>query len=310
MLISILEKINGLNETIFSPIDNLIAKLPLADWVLDGICDSIHLIPFLFIVFLIIEILEFYYADKINQALKKTGKSGVVVGALAAIFPQCGFSVIASSLYVKRIITRGTLIAVYLSTSDETIPILLATPEKAYFIIPIIGLKLFIGILAGYFIDFVIPQKNITVSGDINEHITEEGCCKHDLEHRNKRELIIHPVLHTINIWGFILIVTLILNYCLTSVAITGLITGSRFWQPVAAAFVGLIPNCAISIGLTMMLIKGTISFGAVISGLLSNAGLGLLVLLKNNDFKDTLKIIFILLIVSIISGMTINLLS
>ncbi len=310
MLISILEKINGLNETIFSPIDNLIAKLPLADWVLDGICDSIHLIPFLFIVFLIIEILEFYYADKINQALKKTGKSGVVVGALAAIFPQCGFSVIASSLYVKRIITRGTLIAVYLSTSDETIPILLATPEKAYFIIPIIGLKLFIGILAGYFIDFVIPQKNITVSGDINEHITEEGCCKHDLEHRNKRELIIHPVLHTINIWGFILIVTLILNYCLTSVAITGLIAGSRFWQPVAAAFVGLIPNCAISIGLTMMLIKGTISFGAVISGLLSNAGLGLLVLLKNNDFKDTLKIIFILLIVSIISGMTINLLS
>lgn len=310
MLISILEKINGLNETIFSPIDNLIAKLPLADWVLDGICDSIHLIPFLFIVFLIIEILEFYYADKINQALKKTGKSGVVVGALAAIFPQCGFSVIASSLYVKRIITRGTLIAVYLSTSDETIPILLATPEKAYFIIPIIGLKLFIGILAGYFIDFVIPQKNITVSGDINEHIAEEGCCKHDLEHRNKRELIIHPVLHTINIWGFILIVTLILNYCLTSVAITGLIAGSRFWQPVAAAFVGLIPNCAISIGLTMMLIKGTISFGAVISGLLSNAGLGLLVLLKNNDFKDTLKIIFILLIVSIISGMTINLLS
>lgn len=310
MLISILEKINGLNETIFSPIDNLIAKLPLADWVLDGICDSIHLIPFLFIVFLIIEILEFYYADKINQALKKTGKSGVVVGALAAIFPQCGFSVIASSLYVKRIITRGTLIAVYLSTSDETIPILLATPEKAYFIIPIIGLKLFIGILAGYFIDFVIPQKNITVSGDINEHITEEGCCKHDLEHRNKRELIIHPVLHTINIWGFILIVTLILNYCLTSVAITGLIAGSRFWQPVAAAFVGLIPNCAISIGLTMMIIKGTISFGAVISGLLSNAGLGLLVLLKNNDFKDTLKIIFILLIVSIISGMTINLLS
>ena len=310
MLISILEKINGLNETIFSPIDNLIAKLPLADWVLDGICDSIHLIPFLFIVFLIIEILEFYYADKINQALKKTGKSGVVVGALAAIFPQCGFSVIASSLYVKRIITRGTLIAVYLSTSDETIPILLATPEKAYFIIPIIGLKLFIGILAGYFIDFVIPQKNITVSGNINEHITEEGCCKHDLEHRNKRELIIHPVLHTINIWGFILIVTLILNYCLTSVAITGLIAGSRFWQPVTAAFVGLIPNCAISIGLTMMLIKGTISFGAVISGLLSNAGLGLLVLLKNNDFKDTLKIIFILLIVSIISGMTINLLS
>ncbi len=312
MLISILEKINGLNEAIFAPVDNLIEKLPLADWALDGICDSIHLIPFLFIVFLIIEILEFYYAEKINSLLKKTGKGGVLIGALAAIFPQCGFSVIASSLYTKQIITRGTLIAVYLATSDETIPILLATPEKAYFIIPIVGLKLFIGILMGYFIDFTIPQKAAkhSIPPEIDVHIGEEGCCKHDLEHGSKRELIIHPVLHTINIWGFILVVTLILNYCLTNIAITNLIAGSRFWQPVAAAFVGLIPNCAISIGLTMMLIKGTISFGAVMSGLLANAGLGLLVLLKNNDFKDTLKIIFILLAVSIISGFTINFLS
>ncbi len=309
MLISILEKINGLNEAIFAPIDTLVEKLPLADWALDGICDSIHLIPFLFIVFLIIEVLEFYYADRINTALKRTGKGGVLIGALAAIFPQCGFSVIASSLYTKRIITTGTLIAVYLSTSDETIPILLATPEKAYLIVPIVGLKLFIGILMGYFIDFALRQKEVSVSerGDIDEYITEEGCCKHGLEHGNRRELIIHPILHTINIWGFILVVTLVLNYCLTNIAITGFIEGSRVWQPVAAALVGLIPNCAISIGLTMMLIKGTISFGAVMSGLLSNAGLGLLVLLKNNDFRDTLKIIFILLVISIISGYAIN---
>lgn len=309
MLISILEKINRLNEAIFAPLDNLIEKLPLADWALDGICDSIHLIPFLFIVFLIIELLEFYYAERINSALKKTGKSGVIIGSLAAIFPQCGFSVIASSLYTRRIITRGTLIAVYLATSDETIPILLATPEKAYFIIPIVGLKLFIGIIMGYFIDFAIPQKAVKeLPAEDFTHI-EEGCCKHDLEHGSKRELIIHPILHTVNIWGFILVVTLVLNYCLTNIAITDFISESSFWQPIAAAIVGLVPNCAISIGLTMMLIKGTISFGAVMSGLLSNAGLGLLVLLKNNDFKDTLKIIFILLAVSIVSGFTINLL-
>lgn len=307
MLISILEKINGLNEAIFTPIDNLIGKLPFADWALDGICDSIHLIPFLFIVFLIIEILEFYYADRINSALKKTGKSGVLIGSLASIFPQCGFSVIASSLYSRRIITRGVLIAVYLSTSDETIPILLAIPEKAYLIIPIVALKLLIGIIVGYFIDFAMPQKTLeTVKENVKDHI-EEGCCKHDLEHGNKRELIIHPILHTFNIWVFILVVTLILNYCLTNIEITNYIVSSHFWQPVIASFVGLIPNCAISIGLTMMLIKGTISFGAVMSGLLSNAGLGLLVLLKNNDFKDTLKIIFILLVVSIVSGFAIN---
>lgn len=310
MLISLIEKINSINEFLFAPIDNIVEKLPFADWAIDAICDSIHLIPFLFFVFLIIEILEFYYADKINSTLKKTGKGSVLIGALAAIFPQCGFSVIASSLYVDRIITRGTLIAVYLSTSDETIPILLATPSKAYLIIPIVGLKLLIGIVMGYFVDFALPQKAQLVKNSEQsfEDRIEEGCCKHDLEHGNKREIIIHPILHTINIWGFILAITLVLNYSLTNITITDFISGGKLLQPIFAAFVGLIPNCAISIGLTMMLIKGTITFGAVISGLLANAGLGLLVLLKNNDFKDTLKIIFILLLISIISGLAINL--
>ena len=310
MLVKLIQNINNLNEFLFAPIDKIIGNLPFADWAIDAICDSIHLIPFLFFVFLIIEILEFYYADKINDTLKKTGRGSVIVGALAAIFPQCGFSVIASSLYVDRIITRGTLIAVYLSTSDESIPILLATPSKSYLIIPIIGLKLFIGILMGYFIEFVLPEKKQTDSNatqNVEEHI-EEGCCKHDLEHGSRREIIVHPILHTINIWGFILIITLVLNYSLTNIEVTNFINGGKLLQPIFASFIGLIPNCAISIGLTMMLIKGTISFGAVISGLLANAGLGLLVLLKNNDFKDTLKIIFILLLISIISGLTINL--
>ena len=171
MLIQILTKINSLNEFIFAPVDNFIEKLPLADWALDAICDSIHLIPFLFFVFLLIEILEFYYADKINSALKKTGRGAVLVGALAAIFPQCGFSVIASSLYVKRIISIGTLIAVYLSTSDETIPILLATPSKAYMIIPIVGIKLFIAVLMGYFIDFVLGNRIQTVAAVSYTHL-------------------------------------------------------------------------------------------------------------------------------------------
>ncbi len=305
MLIALLEKINGLYESLFAPMDALVEKLPMADWALDAICDSIHLVPFLFIVFVIIEILEFYHADRINSLLKKSGKSGVLIGAMASIIPQCGFSVIASSLYSNRVITRGCLIAVYLATSDETIPILLATPTKIYLIIPIVCIKLFIGILMGYLIDFLMPQKVIQNAKEID--IIEEGCCKHDVENGSKRELIIHPILHTANIFTFILIITLILNYFLANVDVDNLISGSEFIQPVIAAFVGLIPNCAVSIGLTMMLIKGTISFGAVMSGLLSNAGLGLLVLLKNNDFKDTMKIILILLLISIISGVTIN---
>ena len=304
MLVSFINKINEINEWLFAPIDGLIEKLSFADWVVDAICDSVHLLPFLFIVFLLIELLEFYYADRINSLLKKTGKSGVLVGSLAAIIPQCGFSVIASSLYSKRIITRGCLIAVYLATSDETIPILLATPQKAYLIIPIVGVKLIIGLLAGYLIDIIRPQAVVKNDDFVFDMIEEEGCCKHDIEHGHKREILIHPIVHTANVFGFILIITLVLNYCLESVSITNLIEGSKFAQPVVAAFIGLIPNCAISIGVTMMLIKGTITFGAAMSALLSNAGLGLLVLLKNNDFKDTMKIVGFLLVISIASGL------
>ncbi len=307
MLISLINKINELNEWIFSPIDSIIEKIPAADWVVDAIIDSVHLLPFLFIVFLIIELLEFYWADRINSLLKKTDKSGVLVGSMAAIIPQCGFSVIASSLYSKRIITRGCLIAVYLATSDETIPILLATPSKAYLIIPIVLIKLIIGLTAGYLIDIIRPQAVVESSDFDLNLVEEEGCCKHDIEHGHKREILLHPIIHTANVFGFILIITLILNYCLESVAITNLINGSKLIQPIIAAFVGLIPNCAISIGITMMLIKGSITFGAAMSGLLSNAGLGLLVLLKNNDFKDTIKIIAFLVLISILSGLLIE---
>ena len=307
MLISILEKINASYETIFAPIDGLIENLPAPDWVVDAICDSIHLVPFLFVVFVIIELIEYYYADRVNVLLKKTGKSSVLVGVLASIIPQCGFSVIASSLYTKRIITAGCLIGVYLATSDETIPILLATPAKAYLIIPIVGIKIFIGIIAGYMVDFLCKPA-ISDGDDVSyTEISEEGCCKHGIEHGSKRELVVHPVMHTLNVFGFILAITLILNFCLESFPVTEMIAGNKFIQPIIASFVGLIPNCAISIGITMMLIKGTITFGAAMSGLLSNAGLGLLVLLKNNDFKDTLRIILILLVISIVSGISIE---
>ena len=307
MLIPLINKINNFNEWIFSPIDRMIEKLPFADWVIDGICDSVHLLPFLFVVFVIIELLEFYYADKINSLLTKTKKGGVLVGSLAAIIPQCGFSVIASSLYSKRIITRGCLIAVYLATSDETIPILLATPNKAHLIIPIVLIKLIIGLLAGYLIDYIRPQAVVNNDDFTYELIEEEGCCKHDIEHGHKRELFIHPVVHTFNIFGFILIITLILNYCMENIQLTDFIQSGKYIQPIITSFVGLIPNCAISIGVTMMLIKGSITFGAAMSALLSNAGLGLLVLLKNNDFKDTMKIIAFLLVISITSGLLIT---
>ena len=316
MLISILEKLNNLNEAIFAPLDGLIEKLPFEDWIIDGITDSVHLLPFLFFIFVVIELLEFYFSDKIDSCIKRARKRSVAVGALASIFPQCGFSVIASSLYSRRMITRGCLIAVYLGTSDESIPILLAHPEKAYLIVPIVGLKLLIAIIGGYLIDILAGHFNNPdvinhedsvdeAMEEAHEHVHEEGCCNHKPEGVNKIELILHPIQHTVNILSFILIITLILNYTLEHFPVTDFLANNshRYLQCIAASVLGLIPNCAVSIALTMMLIKGHISFGVAMAGLLSNGGLGFIVLLKNNDMKDNIKIVAILLFISIFSG-------
>lgn len=316
MLISILNRINEINEGMFAGFDGVIESFGMPDWLCDAILDSFHILPLLFIVFLIIELIEFFYSEKINSFMKKSEKSAPLIGSLAAIIPQCGFSVIASTLYIRRFITKGTLIGIYLATSDEAIPILLANPTHTHLVVPVVGLKLLIGIVAGYLIDFVLKDKKYIpiveeADSDDDSH-ADEGCCHHSVSHRRKRELIYHPLKHTFNIFIFILLITVLLNFVLAVYAehsVLHLLLGKvKILEPVITAFVGLIPNCAVSIALTMLLIKGSISFGAVMSGLLSNAGLGILVLCRHNEnYKDTLKIISILLCISIVSGLIIQ---
>lgn len=316
MLISILNRINEINEGMFAGFDGIIENFGMPDWLCDAILDSFHILPLLFIVFFIIELIEFFYSEKINSFMKKSEKSAPLIGSLAAIIPQCGFSVIASTLYIRRFITKGTLIGIYLATSDEAIPILLANPTHTHLVVPVIGLKLFIGILAGYLIDFILKDKKyipiVEEADSDNDLHADEGCCHHSVSHRRKRELIYHPLKHTFNIFIFILLITILLNFVLAVYAehsVLHLLLGKvKVLEPIITAFVGLIPNCAVSIALTMLLIKGSISFGAVMSGLLSNAGLGILVLCRHNEnYKDTLKIISILLCISIVSGLLIQ---
>lgn len=316
MLISILNRINEINEGMFAGFDGIIENFGMPDWLCDAILDSFHILPLLFIVFFIIELIEFFYSEKINSFMKKSEKSAPLIGSLAAIIPQCGFSVIASTLYIRRFITKGTLIGIYLATSDEAIPILLANPTHTHLVVPVVGLKLLIGILAGYLIDFILKDKKyipIVEEADSDDGLhADEGCCHHSVSHRRKRELIYHPLKHTFNIFIFILLITVILNFVLAVYAehsVLHLLLGKvKVLEPIITAFVGLIPNCAVSIALTMLLIKGSISFGAVMSGLLSNAGLGILVLCRHNEnYKDTLKIISILLCISIVSGLLIQ---
>ena len=314
MLIDILNKINSINENMFAGFDSFVEHLGMSDWLCDAVIDSFHVLPLLFIVFIAIEFIEYFYSEKINNFMKNTEKASPIIGSLAAIIPQCGFSVIASTLYIRKFITKGTLIAIYLATSDEAIPILLAAPEQTHFVLPIIGIKLVIGICAGYLIDFILKDnKYIPIAQETDNNDEHEGCCKHSVSQRRKRELIIHPVKHTLNIFVFILGITILLNFLIFvygKYAMLHVIFGKiKILEPVITAFIGLIPNCAVSIALTMLLIKGSISFGAVMSGLLSNAGLGILILFRHSEnFKDTMKIITILLSVSIVAGLILDL--
>ena len=314
MIIDFLARLNEINENMFSGFDSFVENLGMADWLCDAIIDSFHILPLLFLVFLIIEIIEFFWAENINEFMKKSEKAAPAIGGLAAIIPQCGFSVIASTLYIRKFITKGTLIAIYLATSDEAIPILLAEPTQIHYVLPIIGIKIVIGICAGYLIDLVLKDdKYISIKPKHNDNCEhcedDEGCCHHSISRRRKRELIYHPLKHTLNIFAFILIITIGLNFVIDFYSnhniFHGFFAKCKFFTPVFTAIFGLIPNCATSIALTMLLIKGTISFGAAVAGLLSNAGLGILVLFRHNEnIKDTMKIISILLVISIISGM------
>ena len=145
-----IESINEFTEEIFSPLDNAIEALHLADWLEDAFIDSLHLLPLLFLVFLFIEIIEFFFANKMHNFIKKLEFSAVTLGAIAAVIPQCGFSVIASTLYIKKFITKGTLISIYLATSDEAVPVLLTDSQAAGYVIPIISIKILIAIIFGY----------------------------------------------------------------------------------------------------------------------------------------------------------------
>ena len=160
MFIEIISKITGINDYLFGFIDNFIDGLSIADFAKDAICDSIHLIPFLFLIFVFIEWIETYYTYKIKNISEFSYKYGPLIGAFVAGLPQCGFSVIATPLYINKVISRGTLVAIYISTSDEAIPILLAHPEFFKEILPLLAIKICIGAVAGYLIDWIRPQKD------------------------------------------------------------------------------------------------------------------------------------------------------
>ena len=287
----------------------------------DTLVDAIKLLPFLFITYLIMEYIEHKMGHKTKHAIKKSGKWGPIIGSVLGAFPQCGFSVSATNLYAGRVITLGTLIAVYLSTSDEMLPIFISEAVSPIIILKILGIKLIVGMIAGILIDFVthiVKSKIAKNKKDDKENIEENEedkighICEEDHCHCDESGILKSAIHHTLNILLFIVIVTFIINIVVHFVGeetIAGWILNKPVIGPAIASLIGLIPNCAASVIITNMYLENVISLGSMISGLLTGAGVGLAVLFKtNNKIKENIGIVVLLYAIGVISGIVIDL--
>ena len=276
--------------------------------VLHTLEDTAKVVPFLFLTYLLMEFLEHKAGGAPERWLRTSGKVGPLVGGALGVLPQCGFSAAATGFYTGRMITTGTLIAVYLSTSDEMLPILISSGAPIPTILKLLATKLLIGIGAGFAIDGVtrLLRKD---KPDEQEPGIEELCDRENCDCGDR--FVLSALKHTIYITVFLLIFTFVLNIGIELIGeenIKSLVLDRPVLGSVLAALVGLIPNCASSVALTSLFVDGVLSGGALLSGLMVNAGIGLAILFRNNrPIKDSLRVVGILFGVSVLCGVLID---
>lgn len=286
----------------------------MIDVIKDTLFDAIKLLPFLFLAYLLMEYLEHKTGDKAKEIVKKSGKLGPLLGGVLGVFPQCGFSAAAANLYSGRIISMGTLIAVFLSTSDEMLPILISEAAPIELILKVLTIKLVVGIIGGFLVDGVRQiinkhnkKEKVEESEEAIGHICENEHC--DCEHG----IFKSALKHTINILVFILIITFILNtiiYFVGEENIANVLANIPFASILLIALVGFIPNCAGSVIITELYLSNLISLGAMVAGLLVGSGIGILVLFKSNKHvKENFSIVGILYAIGVITGLLIDVL-
>jgi hypothetical protein len=271
--------------------------------IIETLIDGIKLVPFLFLAFLFIELLEHKFSKHTGEIVKKSGKFGPVIGSILGAVPQCGFSVMATNLYVTRIITLGTLISIYLSTSDEMLPIMISHRESIVIILEIILIKVVIGIIFGFLIDFIFRSKV--------DEIEDYEICEHDHCHC-ERGIIKSSIKHTVSIFVFILVIEFVLNIVMEYGGrdiLVSVFRDNNMLGVIFSSLIGMIPNCGASVIITELYLEGVIKLSSTIAGLLTGSGVAVLVLFKsNNDIKDSLKIFSMVYVIGVISGLIIEL--
>ena len=275
-----------------------VKNLMMIDVIADSFIDSIKLLPFLFLTYLAMEYLEHRAGEKMQDIIKKSGKAGPLIGGLLGVFPQCGFSAAASNLYAGRIISLGTLMAVFLSPSDEMLPIMISENAGLSMMGKVLAVKVLFAVAAGFAIDLVFgrKEKNMQI-----EHLCERHHCHCE---RGIWKSALH---HTVEIFLYILLISFVLNLVIALIgeeALGALILKQPIAGVLIAALVGMIPNCAASVIVTKLYLGGVLGAGALIAGLLSGTGVGCLVLLKvNDDHRENVRILFLLYVIGVLAG-------
>ena len=273
----------------------------MLDIILDTLIDALKLLPFLFVAFLLLEFIEHKLSKKNKDKISKAGKLGPLAGSLLGAVPQCGFGSMATNLYSARVISLGTLISIYLSTSDELLPIMLSENVELPFLLKILGIKILIGMICGFIIDLIYRKKEKEHIKDICE---EEHChCEHGILKSSLK--------HTLNILVFIIVISFLLNIGMEFLGediLSKIFMTDNIFGPFISSLIGLIPNCGSSVALTELYLNEAIDLGSLIGGLLTGAGVGLLILFKTNkNIKENINIVLTLYVIGVISGILIN---
>lgn len=280
----------------------------MLDVLLDALLDSLKMLPFLFVAYLLIELIERRGGEALERLLARGGRLGFVFGAMLGIVPQCGFSAMAANFYASRVISLGTLLAVFISTSDEAIPVMLAQPDSYPQMVHLIVAKLIFALIVGFVIDILLGKMIPKIlRGGYTGSRAEVDCH----EHNASDSLLVSTFKHTLNIFITILIFTFVFGFLVALLGeenIARFLSGMGLLQPAVAGLFGLIPNCASSVMLTQLFLSDSITFGSVLAGLSTNAGIGLTVLFRTNrSLKQNLFILALLYVLGTAVGMVVQ---
>ncbi len=275
----------------------------MIDIILETLLDAVKMTPILFLAYLLMEFLELKAGEKLNNAVAKVGNAGPAIGSLIGIIPQCGFSGAVAGFYSAKIVTLGTMIAVFLSTSDEMLPILLSSNVEGKVILKIMLFKVIGAAIFGFIIDIalrLLKKNRVASSEHIHDFCEQEHCDCHE-------NIFLSALKHTLKVLVLIILVSFALNCVFEYFGndfLSNVFGSTPVISEIIAGVVGLIPNCSVSVLITNLFVEGVITEGAMLSGLMTNAGVGLLVLFRlNKDLKENVFITVLLLISGVVLG-------